>query len=70
MFDDSSTLSTAYDEVIASVVNHAQDHMNNADILNNETIETLKRLSRHSDEAKKKVFIPATNWFISHAQIY
>jgi len=64
LFYDASTLSAAYDEVITSVANCAQGHMNNADILNNETIETLKRLSRRNDEAKKKVFRIFT-WLLS-----
>lgn len=54
---DCSTLSAAYDEVIASIANCAQVHTLNADRLNTETIETLKMLGRRNDEAKKTVCI-------------
>jgi len=49
-----STLDAAYDEIIGSVTNSAQDHINHADAITAQIIETLRVLERRHDEAKKK----------------
>ena len=50
-----STLNVACDQVIASIVNAAQDHIKLADDLTSQVIEVLKGVERKNEEAKKKV---------------
>ncbi|KAF8968963.1 hypothetical protein BDZ97DRAFT_1797220 [Flammula alnicola] len=48
-----STLEGAYDAIITSMVNSAQDHINYADILTSQTIEILRIMEKRNEEAKK-----------------
>ena len=50
-----STLNLAYDQIIASIADSAQDHINLADQLTSQVVEILKRVERKNEEAKKKV---------------
>ena len=52
--EPSSTIDAAFDEIIASMSNSAQDHINLADALTSQTIEILKILEKKNDELKKK----------------
>lgn len=49
-----STLENAYSEIIASVVNTAQDHIDLADALGTQVADTLKATERRHEEANKK----------------
>ncbi|KAF8817208.1 hypothetical protein BYT27DRAFT_7205072 [Phlegmacium glaucopus] len=49
-----STLNVAYDQIITSIVDSAQDHINLADELNLQVVEVLKGVERKSEETKKK----------------
>lgn len=51
----SSTLDVAYNAIISSMVNTAQDHMNFADALTVQTLDVLRTVARKNDETKKKV---------------
>jgi hypothetical protein len=51
----SSTIDAAFDEIIASMSNSAQDHINLADALTTQTIEIFKILEKKNEEVKKKV---------------
>ncbi|KAF8895149.1 hypothetical protein BD779DRAFT_1797047 [Infundibulicybe gibba] len=48
------TLNSAYNKIIESLTNTAQDHMNIADALTSQVIDVLKAIERKNDEAKKK----------------
>ena len=50
----SSTIDAAFDEIIASMSNSAQDHIKFADTLTTQTIEILKILEKKNEEVKKK----------------
>jgi hypothetical protein len=50
----SSTIDAAFDEIITSMSNSAQDHINLADTLTVQTIEILKILEKKNEEVKKK----------------
>ena len=63
MFDGSilfSTLNVAYDQIIASIVDSAQNHIKLADEFNSQVVEVLKGVERKNEEAKKKVSQIAT----------
>ncbi|KIM35924.1 hypothetical protein M413DRAFT_325021 [Hebeloma cylindrosporum] len=49
-----STLDAAFDEIITSMFNSAQDHINLADALTSQTIEILRILEKKNEEVKKK----------------
>ncbi|KAF8192143.1 hypothetical protein BJ912DRAFT_963009 [Pholiota molesta] len=49
-----STLERAYDAIINSMITSAQDHINYADAIASQTIETLRILEKRNDDAKKK----------------
>ncbi|KJA24386.1 hypothetical protein HYPSUDRAFT_38820 [Hypholoma sublateritium FD-334 SS-4] len=49
-----SSLERAYDSIIESTANSAQDHINYADKITLETIETLRTVGKRNEEAKKK----------------
>ncbi|CAA7269111.1 unnamed protein product [Cyclocybe aegerita] len=49
-----SSLNAAYDEILTSFTNTAQDHLNNADALATQTIEVLRGLERKNADSKKK----------------
>ncbi|PPR05914.1 hypothetical protein CVT26_008808 [Gymnopilus dilepis] len=49
-----STLNQAYEEIIQSMVDTAQDHLGFADVLNTQVVDVLKVLERRNEEAKKK----------------
>ncbi|KAK7056961.1 Protein BZZ1 [Paramarasmius palmivorus] len=49
-----STLNTAYDDMINSMFNTAQDHLNVADVLTTQVIDVLKAVERKNDETQKK----------------
>ncbi|TFK86863.1 hypothetical protein K466DRAFT_663436 [Polyporus arcularius HHB13444] len=49
-----STLDQAYTQLLSSMSDTAQDHMNLADTLNGQVIEPLKATERRHEEAKKK----------------
>ena len=51
----SSTLNVAYDQIITSIVDSAQNHIKLADELNSQVVEVLKGVERKSEEVKKKV---------------
>jgi hypothetical protein len=48
-------LERAYDAIINSMITSAQDHINYADAIASQTIETLRILEKRNDDAKKKV---------------
>ena len=50
-----STLNVAYDQIITSTVNSAQNHIKLADELNSKVVEVLKGVERKNEEVKKKV---------------
>jgi hypothetical protein len=50
-----STLNAAFNEIISSMANTAQDHVNLADALNTQVIDVLKVVERKQEELKKKV---------------
>ncbi|KAJ3507047.1 hypothetical protein NLJ89_g6523 [Agrocybe chaxingu] len=50
-----SSLNTAYDEILTSFTNSAQDHLNNADNWATQTVEVLRGLERKNVDSKKKV---------------
>lgn len=50
-----STLNVAYDQIITSTVNSAQNHIKLADELNSQVVEVLKGVERKNEEVKKKV---------------
>ncbi|KAI0081551.1 hypothetical protein K474DRAFT_1681918 [Panus rudis PR-1116 ss-1] len=49
-----STLNHAYSQLISSVLDSAQDHVNVSDALNVEVVEALKATQKRHEEAKKK----------------
>lgn len=49
-----STLNTAYDAMIGSLTNAAQDHVNIADAVSSQVIDVLKGLERKNEESMKK----------------
>ncbi|KAL1760436.1 hypothetical protein FB107DRAFT_203028 [Schizophyllum commune] len=49
-----STLNTAYDALIKSLTDAAQDHVNIADAVSTQVIEVLKGLERKNEESMKK----------------
>ncbi|KAF9473432.1 hypothetical protein BDN70DRAFT_997635 [Pholiota conissans] len=49
-----STLERAYDTIIDSMTSTAQDHINFADAIATQTIETLRIIEKRNDDAKKK----------------
>ncbi|PPQ86318.1 hypothetical protein CVT25_005619 [Psilocybe cyanescens] len=49
-----STLDNAYEELIKSMSNTAQDHLNFADALTSQTIEILRILEKRNEDSKKK----------------
>ena len=51
----SSTLNGAYDQIITSIVDSAQDHIKLADEFNSQVVDVLKGVERKNEEAKKKV---------------
>ena len=60
----SSTLNAAYDQIITSIVDSAQNHIKLADELNSQVVEVLKGVERKNEESKKKVSRLATSYFI------
>ncbi|EGN98055.1 hypothetical protein SERLA73DRAFT_55208 [Serpula lacrymans var. lacrymans S7.3] len=50
-----STLDNAYNEIISSVSNASQDHINLADAITAHITESLKTVERQNEEGKKKV---------------
>ena len=59
-----STLNVAYDQIITSIVDSAQNHIKLADELNSQVVDVLKGVERKNEEAKKKVSRFATSYFI------
>ena len=55
-----STLNVAYDQIITSIVDSAQDHIKLADEFNSQIVEVLKGVERKNEEARKKVSRLAT----------
>ncbi|KAJ7928075.1 hypothetical protein B0H13DRAFT_2248511 [Mycena leptocephala] len=49
-----NTLNAAFNEIISSMANTAQDHVNLADALNTQVIDVLKVVERKQEELKKK----------------
>ncbi|SJL07594.1 related to BZZ1-Myo3/5p-Bee1p-Vrp1p actin assembly complex component [Armillaria ostoyae] len=49
-----STLNTAYDGIIQSMMNTAEDHVNVAEVLTSQVVDVLKALGRKNEETKKK----------------
>ncbi|KAK0188060.1 hypothetical protein F5146DRAFT_1207876 [Armillaria mellea] len=49
-----STLNTAYDGIIQSMTNTAEDHVNVAEVMTSQVVDVLKALGRKNDETKKK----------------
>ncbi|KAJ7677465.1 hypothetical protein B0H17DRAFT_1079241 [Mycena rosella] len=49
-----NTINTAFNEIISSMVNTAQDHVNLADALTTEVVDVLKAVERKKEELKKK----------------
>lgn len=52
--DYTSTLEIAYSQIISAMLDAAQDHINLADSLNSQVVETLKATERRHEEAKRK----------------
>jgi hypothetical protein len=50
-----STLNAAFNELISSMANTAQDHVNLADALTTQVVDVLKAVERKKEELKKKV---------------
>ncbi|KAG2123346.1 hypothetical protein BD769DRAFT_1471175 [Suillus cothurnatus] len=50
-----NTLNHAYSEILLSMSNSAQDHINLADALSSQITESLKVVERRNDDYKKKV---------------
>ena len=50
-----STLNVAYDQIITSAIDSAQNHIKLADELNSQVVEVLKGVERKNEEVKKKV---------------
>ena len=50
-----STLNSAYGELVESITNTAQDHVDVADALTTQVIEVLKVVERRNEDAQKKV---------------
>jgi len=50
-----STLDNAYDALINSISDVAQDHLGIANAISSQIIEVLRTLEKRNDEAKKKV---------------
>ena len=73
MFDGSilfSTLNVAYDQIITSIVDSAQNHIKLADEFNSQVVEVLKGVERKNEEAKKKVSQLATIFTSSKVNTY
>ncbi|KAF9267293.1 hypothetical protein L218DRAFT_1060412 [Marasmius fiardii PR-910] len=49
-----STLNVAYNDLVESMVNTSQDHVNIANVLATQIVEVLKSVERKNDEAQKK----------------
>ncbi|KII86660.1 hypothetical protein PLICRDRAFT_55576 [Plicaturopsis crispa FD-325 SS-3] len=49
-----STLDTAYGQIIDSMISTSQDHVNIADALSAQVVETLKGVEKKNDDTKKK----------------
>ena len=62
-----STLNVAYDQIITSIVDSAQNHIKLADELNSQVVEVLKEVERKNEEAKKKVSQLATRNRLLHS---
>lgn len=58
-----STLGNAYTQLIASFSESAQDHVNLADGLDTQVVNTLKLVEKRHEDAKKKVRAPTTTTF-------
>ncbi|KAJ7021586.1 hypothetical protein C8F04DRAFT_1140261 [Mycena alexandri] len=52
-----NTLNAAFKEIISSMANTAQDHVNLADALNNQVADVLKGVERKNEELKKKEMV-------------
>jgi len=50
-----STLDNAYDALINSISDVAQDHLSIAEAMSSQIIEVMQTLVKRNDEAKKKV---------------
>lgn len=48
-------MDAAYTEIINSMSNTAQDHINIADALTSQVVEVLRAVERKNDDTKKKV---------------
>ena len=46
-----------YDEMMNSMVNTAQDHVNIADALTSQVVEVLRSVGKKSEECRKKVLV-------------
>jgi hypothetical protein len=44
-----------YDEIMNSMVNTAQDHVNMADALTSQVVEVLRAVGKRSEDSRKKV---------------
>jgi adenine/guanine phosphoribosyltransferase-like PRPP-binding protein len=53
--DFNSTLNAAFNEIISSMTDTAQGHVNLADSLNTQVVDVLKAVERKQEELKKKV---------------
>lgn len=49
-----SSLHTAYDEILNSMVSTAQDHVNIADALTSQVVEVLRSVGKKNEESRKK----------------
>lgn len=49
-----STLNRAYSQLVSSIGEAGQDHMNLADSLNTQVVEALKTTEKRHDDAKKR----------------
>jgi hypothetical protein len=58
-----STLGHAYTQLIASFSESAQDHVNLADGLDAQVVNTLKLVEKRHEDAKKKVRAPTATHF-------
>jgi hypothetical protein len=54
-YEQLSTLDNAYDALINSITDAAQDHLSIADALSSQVVEVLRAVEQRSDDAKKKV---------------
>src|SRR5258708_4910442 len=50
-----STLDNAYDALINSITDTAQEHLSIADALSSQVVEVLRMVEKRSDDSKKKV---------------